>query len=364
MSLKGVSIFLTGASGFIGTRLTECLVQAYGARVHAFFRRPGTSGVARLARLGGVKMFLGDVRDKSSVLEAAAGCSYMIHCAHGTEGGKRQQEEVTVAGTLNVLEAAASLGIRRVIHFSTASVHEPDGLPRTILEEDPLDGGFAYAQIKIQTEDALHECCKRLRVPFVILRPTCVWGPFSPVWTMSATELIRQGIPFLPLRGKGLANVVYIDSLVDAVVLALEREQALGEIFIINDDTPGTWLELYGGYANCLSLPLPLSQDPSESGERRWSDFMLKMAKNGIIVLRKIRELTPFSKTIWEKLPRRIQQNVKVYDAMFSPVQRVYASQCRYSNQKAKDLLGWRQRIGFENALDLTCQWLRYFYSQ
>ena len=183
----------------------------------------------------------------------------MVHCAYGNRGGQRDQEEVTVGGTENVVKTASRLGISRLVHFSTAAVHEPDAVPRTITEDDPLDGGFAYAQMKIQAERVVVDSCPRLGTPFVVLRPTCVWGPFSPLWTLSIAELIRQGTPLVPADRSGVANVVYIDNLVKAVVRALQEDRALGEVFLINDDSPMDWSQLFGrlrGRPGCLLDPL------------------------------------------------------------------------------------------------------------
>lgn len=394
LGLKAKQIFLTGASGFIGARLAECLTKAYGAEVHALVRRFGTVGTARLARLAGVRMFYGDIRDAEAVRKAAQACSHFIHCATGTSGSRREQREATVGGTRNVLEAAVELGAERLVYFSSAAVHSlapPGGIIR---EDDPLDGRFPYAQMKILAESLVSQYHHSHRLPVVILRPTCVWGPFSPNWTIAAVELIRKEIAFLPLEGGGTANAVHIDNLVDAVFLALTKHEAAGQTFLINDDEPRTWGELYGGYARFLEVPLGFFSDPSNTWEMLRVSFhnagiLLQNAVTGEIGMgiRALRELynhVPVMKVIVSVLPEVLRKHIREYAAdreklleasglptrsapgflpynfISRPTRELYGSHCRYSNEKAKQILGWAPRVSFEEAMALTFQWLAY----
>jgi len=394
LGIKAKQIFLTGASGFIGARLAECLTGAYGAEVHALVRRFGTVGTARLARLAGVRMFYGDIRDAEAVRKAAQGCSHFIHCATGTSGSRREQEEATVGGTRNVLQAAVQLGAERMVHFSSAAVHSPAPSGAMIREDDRLNGSFSYAQMKMLAESLVSQYHHSHRLPVVILRPTCVWGPFSPNWTIAAVELIRKGIAFLPLEGGGTANSVHIDNLVDAVFLALTKHEAVGEAFLINDDEPRTWGELYGGYARFLEVPLGFVSDSSNAWEMLWVSFhnagiILRNAvtgetRIGIPALRELYDHVPVMKVLISVLPEEVRRHIKEYAAdrekileasslptpsapgflpynfVSRPTRELYGSQSQYSNEKAKRILGWRPRVSFEEAMAPTCQWLAY----
>lgn len=378
-------IFLTGASGFIGARLAECMTHAYGAEVHAIIRRFDTMGTARLARLAKVRMFYGDVRDREQVMKAAEGCSYIIHCATGNE-------EVTVGGTRNVLEAAVRLEVERVVYFSSASVHDPARSGEAIQEESSLNGRPAYARVKILAEAVVSEYHQRHHVPTVVLRPTCVWGPFSSTWTVSPVELVRKRIPFLPLQGRGTANAVYIDNLVDAVYLALTKPGAVGQTFLINDDEPMTWGELYGGYAEFLGVQLAL-QYPGVREMLRVSFHNAGLTLRrvvagetalGFCALREAYDHVPAAKLLVAALPQGVRTRLKGYaldrergaEGTGSPTRlpsgflpysfisrdllEAYATTGRYSNEKAKRILGWTPRVPFKEALNATCQWLEY----
>ncbi len=391
--IKGKRIFLTGASGFIGARLAECLTMAYGAEVHALIRRFGTVGTARLTRLAGVRTFYGDIQDPEAIRKASQGCSHFIHCATGTSGSRRQQREVTVAGTRNILEAAFQVGAERMLHFSSAAVHGLTRSGEVIREEDPLNGSSPYAQMKILAESLVYQYHNSYRLPVVILRPTCVWGPFSRNWTIEAVELVRKGVAFLPLEGTGAANAVYIDNLVDAVYLALTKTESIGQVFLINDDEPKTWGELYGGYARFLGFPLPLIADSPRARNLLWVSLhnCARVLQDGIMgkrnqiqTIRDFYDHVPVVKVLISMLPEPLKQRLSTYAAdrdkaleasnpqkdsqrgllSYNLISRhnreLYGSKSRYSSEKAKQVLGWRPRVSFQEALDRTCQWLQY----
>jgi len=391
LGLHAKRVFLTGASGFIGARLAECLTGAYGAEVHALVRRPGTVGVARLARLAGVRLYQGDVRNAEAVARASRGCSLFIHCATGAPGSRRERAAATVNGIRTVLEAAVRQPVERIVYFSSASVHDPARSGEVIREESPLNGA-ALAREKILAERLLAEYQRECGLPVVVVRPTCVWGPFSPIWTISAVELIRAQFPLLPLNGLGTSNLVHIDNLVDAVILTLSERAAVGQTFLINDDEPRTWGDLYGGYARFLQVPLQFFFESHGSG------LMLKVSLyNAGLILghvllgkspvarlpRDFYDHVPMAKALVSALPeavrRRLQQSEMAqtiprisgppadsrvsflpYNVLPRPILELYGSRSRYSNEKAKRVLGWRPRRSFDEAFAVTCLWLRY----
>lgn len=387
------SVLVTGASGFIGSRITECLTRGYGLTVHALVRRLGTVGAARLARLSDVRLFYGDVVDRQAVMKAAEGCASIIHCATGVFGNLRAQRDVTVGGTRHILDAAAANQVQRVVYFSSAAVHDLGRATGMITEAAPLRGSFPYAKMKIDAESEVRRACGR-GVPAVILRPTCVWGPQSPNWTVGAVEAIRKGLPVLPGDGSGSANAVYIDNLVDAVHLALTSPEAVGQTFLVNDDEPRTWGQLYGGYAACLGVPLvTAAESPGTLEMLRISahntGLLLRSALQGqaprdIRLLRQAYTHVPLAKHVVGALPDVLKQSIKrrmagrelvaegsgtssaapaaflPYPFMPAPTRKLYGTTARYANEALKRRLGWAPRVSFEQGLARTCEWLRY----
>lgn len=391
--IAGKKVLLTGAAGFVGCRLAECLTRAYGAEVHALVRRVGTPGAARLARLGGVRIFPGDVRQADRVREAARGCGYVIHSVTGSPGGYRAQRAEELSGTANVLEAAVREGAQRFVYFSSAAVHDPWRSSPEIREQSPLNG-HALAWRKILGEAVVADYAQRAGLATVVLRPTCVWGSFSPTWTAAAAEFIARAVPLLPGTGTGMANLVYVDNLVDAVYLALIRPQAVGETFLINDDEPVSWNDLYGGYARCVGVPLAFTEGRGGA----WEMLSVSLYNTGIIVqrllsgrsapgmvaLRQLYDHVPVVRLAVSAMGDSFQQRLRDFAARREPasgsvsppdprgtrlrpytrmsrsMRELYSARGRYSSEKARTVLGWRPRVPFRLALDVTCRWLAH----
>ncbi len=93
----------------------------------------------------------------------------------------------------------------------------------------------------------------------VILRPTVVYGPFG-LHTTRTVAAIREGRAVLVNGGMGICNCLFVDNLVEAMLLAAERDRAAGEVFRISDGRPVTWKQFIEAHARALGdtyLPLP-----------------------------------------------------------------------------------------------------------
>lgn len=344
--LTGARILVTGASGFIGGRLTECLCASYGAVVHAVARRSGTAGFARLVRLRNVTIFHGDIARTDVLARAAEGCRFAVHCAQENQGNVRAQEESSHRGLRKLLEAAARAGMERVVHLSSASVVSPAGKIGNITEETPADIRFPYARLKMKTEEWLKSIAAEYGLWPVILRPTCVWGPFSPVWTVNPALLMRQGTFVPPAGGEGTANLVYVDNLVDAIVLSLVRADVAGRTLTINDDEPARWKELFDGYAAALGMAVPSSPKA----------FLIPPAAGGLLLRMKGR--LPLAQTLWNALPERARQFLRRNVPPDPSTVDLFTARCRYSNRKAREILGWKPRLSFQEAMARTQKFL------
>lgn len=243
---------VTGAGGFIGSRMVQRLT-LQGVTARALVRHglstPGGDSRAERAR--------GDVTEPESLRRAVKGCELIFHCAWG---GFTLDEarRINVEGTRHVLEAAAAAGVRRVVHLSTMAVHGRR-LPPLLTEEAPLClHGDAYGVSKAEGESLAFERGRALGVEVVALRPTLVYGPQAPFWVLAYFERVKNEHVVLVDGGRGLANLVYADDLVDAMWTAAAAPVA-GEAFLISGDQAITWQEYLGHFARMCGKPLPPS---------------------------------------------------------------------------------------------------------
>jgi nucleoside-diphosphate-sugar epimerase len=91
-------------------------------------------------------------------------------------------------------------------------------------------------------------------LPVVVVQPAIVYGPFIESWTMWPVQQLRCGQVVLPDDGGGLCNAVYVDGVVDALVLAAQKDEAVGERLLISGDSPVTWRQFYAAYERALGI--------------------------------------------------------------------------------------------------------------
>jgi predicted dehydrogenase/nucleoside-diphosphate-sugar epimerase len=247
-------VLITGATGFIGCRLAEVLHLGGDWEIRALVHKPGSA--ARLARLP-VEMVQGDLKSPADLARAVEGCDAVVHCAIGTAYGHRREIfAVTVDGTRKLVEAARAEGVRRFVHLSSMAVYGSE--PRGVLDETtPVrpDRGSDYAESKAAAEDAVVRAA-RLGLGAVILRPGCVYGPYSRTFTVRPIEYLKKGGLVLAGSAGTPSNTVYVDNLVHAIVRGLEcsDEVAKGQAFAISDGDEMTWGDFYGHFARAMGV--------------------------------------------------------------------------------------------------------------
>jgi nucleoside-diphosphate-sugar epimerase len=247
-SLKNKRILVTGATGFIGGRIVERLILEQGAEVVALVHQ--FKNASRLARFP-VRMVGGDVGDRSSLENAARGCDAIIHAAMSMGGSSGENRRANVEGTRNVCEVAKT-NQARLVHFSTVSVYG-NSVNALLTEESPKNpGGDDYGMLKLDAERVVQQYQKD-GLAATILQPTIVYGPWS-FWSNYALNLLKTDFFALPFDGKGICNAVYIDDVVDAVFLALGREDCAQGPFLISGPAPTTWRKYFEAHLPSESI--------------------------------------------------------------------------------------------------------------
>jgi UDP-glucose 4-epimerase len=248
MALSGKRILITGGAGFIGTTLARGLVDGNQVTAVDNLHRDALSGTD-LAEHPNFELHQGDVLDADAMVELARGATHIVHCA-GIAGVDTVLESpvrtmrVNLIGTYNVLEAALGTKdtLERFVEFSTSEVfgthaiNAREGNVTTIGSVG--EARWTYAVSKLAGEHMAHAYHDELRLPTVTVRPFNVYGP-GQIGGGAIRAFIETALAGddLTIHGDGsqIRAWCYVDDMVEAVLLSLERPEAVGQSFNIGN---------------------------------------------------------------------------------------------------------------------------------
>ena len=234
-------ILLTGADGFIGSHLTEALVRK-GYKVRAFVLYNSFNSWGWLDKCGPevkgkFEVFSGDIRDPHGVKEAMKGCDVVLHLAaliaipysyHSPD----TYVDTNIKGTLNVLQAARELGVRRIVHTSTSEVY---GTARfvPITEEHPLQGQSPYSASKIGADQLAFSFYASFKLPVVIARPFNTYGPRQSARAVIPTIITQIANGQRQIKLGAVSPTRDFNFVLDTVagfIAAMNSDKGLGEV--------------------------------------------------------------------------------------------------------------------------------------
>jgi dTDP-glucose 4,6-dehydratase len=236
-----MKVLVTGADGFIGSHLVEALLQR-GWDVRSFvlynsFNSWGWLDHAPRAIRENLDVFAGDIRDPHGVKQALKGCDAVLHLAaliaipysyHSPD----TYVDTNIKGTLNVLQAARELGVRRVVHTSTSEVY---GTARfvPITEEHPLQGQSPYSATKIAADQLAYSFHASFGLPVVIARPFNTYGPRQSARAVIPTIITQIANSQRRIKLGAISptrDFNYVQDTVAGFISALESDRGLGEV--------------------------------------------------------------------------------------------------------------------------------------
>ena len=238
---KSKKILVTGADGFIGSHLTEALVRE-GCKVKAFvlynsFNSWGWLDKCAADVKGQFEVFTGDIRDPYGVKKAMEGCDVVLHLASliAIPYSYRSPDtyvDTNIKGTLNILQAARELKIKRVIHTSTSEVYGTAKFV-PITEQHPINGQSPYSASKIAADQLAYSFYSSFNLPVVIVRPFNTYGPRQSSRAVIPTIVtqIASGNRTIILGSLSpTRDFSYVQDTVTSFIAALDSEKGLGEV--------------------------------------------------------------------------------------------------------------------------------------
>ncbi len=355
--LTGKTYLVTGASGFIGGRIVERICRDYKGKVKAIVHNLGHA--ARIARFD-IEILPGNILNKEWLHEVTKNVDYVIHCAFGNSPDHILNRKITVGGSLNIAQASLQNNVKRFVYFSTMSVY---GSPLSTIcnELSPYQKipGDNYNNDKIEAEQIIDKYIKK-GLPTVILQPTVVYGPFASVWTQWIVNMLRQNQLFLIGEGKGLANPVFVDNVVDAVFLSMTKDEAVGRKFIISDGKTITWKDFFYYY----QLMINKNSIPQYKLLLKYKYLFLttlvdmtKKLKGKIYPGTLFQTQNTFTKS-FDNLNKETEKMKSIL--LNDNLQLFFKDRCLFDIDKAKKILKYHPRISLKKGMDLTHTWLKY----
>lgn len=282
-------VLITGADGFIGSHLTESLVrQGKDVRAFVFYNSFNTWGwLDHCAEdiKGQFEVFAGDIRDPYGVKEAMKGCDFVLHLAaliaipysyHSPE----TYVDTNIKGTLNILQAARELEVKRVVHTSTSEVYGTAQIV-PIDESHPLQGQSPYSATKIAADQLAFSFYSSFDLPVTIVRPFNTYGPRQSARAIIPTVItqIASGARRIRLGATSpTRDFNFVKDTIAGFGMAMESENGAGEVVNFGSNFEISIGETAELIAELMGVDIEIVADearlrPSRSEvERLWAD--------------------------------------------------------------------------------------------
>ncbi len=275
---------VTGASGFIGSHLCEELVKK-GYEVTCLVKK--TSNLKWIEHLN-LDFIIGDCTDVRSIQDIKNGFDYIFHLAGLTKScSKKDFFTINTLGTENLVKTVSEKNskLKRFIYLSSLSATGPSNNGKPLREDVEPCPVSNYGKSKLEGEKAVLKY--RDSIPITILRPSAVYGPRDRDFLIFF-KMINKGI--FPNWGECYYSLIYIDDLIQGIILSAEKKEAEDKIYFLSDNTFYTGKDVALAISSALNVKLTTLKVPK---------FVMpffafvgeKITKNSILNRDKVKEL-------------------------------------------------------------------------
>lgn len=322
---------VTGITSGLGKRLAEVALER-GHALKGLARNPGSPD-AKALEARGVRIIGGDLEMAGALASLCRDTDAVVHlAAHvGDKGSPDVFDRVNVGGTRNTIDAAAAVGVKLFIHLSSSSVYGRPDHGRVTEEWPTRKIGLPYEDTKTEAERLAFARSRMLGLPVIAIRPPVIYGPYDRNFMPRIAEALAKRRFILVRSGRAPLNVVWVDHVVDVILLALERPDLAGEAFNVMDEVsrrPPSVREVAETIARELELPPPRLSLPYPLA------FGLSYLTEVAHTWMRAEGAPPFSRFAVKLLTRDV-----IYDA-----------------EKAVRLLGWAPRLRALDGIAMTAR--------
>jgi nucleoside-diphosphate-sugar epimerase len=317
---KYKKVFITGANGFIGRKLGERYCEL-GAEICGIdFKADADRGVVA-----------GDLENLQPWEKHLEGCDLVVHTAAvvSNVASTDLAWRVNVKATSELLKAASRYKVKRFLQVSSVAAFGFD-FPDNVAEDYPLRAnGNPYVDTKICSEHAVLMAHTSGLIECTIVRPGDVYGPGSRPWVIEPLEMLKNGKFLLPASGQSLFSPIFVEDLLDGLILAAGKDGGIGQVFTLGGGTTVT-CEVFFGHHN------------------RWLGNKGKVRSVPTPVARAAAELVGNATRLLGKHSELGAATVDMLDRHGG-----------YSIEKAKELLGWQPKVDLQEGLHLSFEWAK-----
>ncbi|MBU2044084.1 MAG: SDR family NAD(P)-dependent oxidoreductase [Candidatus Omnitrophica bacterium] len=314
-SWKNKKVFVTGAGGFIGSHLCERLLEL-GAEVRAFvhYNSLGRWGwLDNSCKSNEMDIILGDITDRDNVYKAMKGREYIFHLAAligipYSYHAPASYVQTNITGTLNLLQAAKDMKVKRFIHTSTSETYGTAQYT-PIDEKHPLQGQSPYSATKIGADKIAESFYRSFGLPVVMVRPFNTYGPRQSARAIIPTIVIQaltKKVVHIGLLTPKRDLTFVEDTVSGFICAAMAQESALGQVFNI-------------GFGEALSI-------------KELSTMIFKLIGNTPSIISKKERIRPKNSEVM-----LLQADIT----------------------KARKILKWQPRVSLEQGLEKTIAWFK-----
>lgn len=319
---------VTGGSGFLGSHLVEALV-ARGDEVRVLVRP--TSNVAHLESLK-VQLVTCDLSDLQAAKKAAQGIERVYHCAALASdwGSWESFQAANVTSLHNLLEASREAGVSKFVHISTTDVYGHPNCP--VDETAPYRlRGWQYGDTKIAGEQLAWTYHQQHGLPLTMVRPVNIYGPRSTSFVLELAGMIKNGDMVQIGKAEHPAGLTYVTNVVDLILLAADSDNSVGQAYNASDGSEISWSQYMEKLAQMISAPSPR-----------------------VVIPYRLAYLAGWTlEKIYGAL--RIQSRPLLTRMMVE----LFGTHQGFSIDKARRELGYEPKVGFDEGLARSANWLR-----